>query len=254
MEQLKNKIQFFIIGLTVGLLVAGGFFIFKLDDYFKELRGYRNAIQEQEKEADQETNKDQSKLNKNFKYKTTKRSTEAQFKNSNTDSSSMETLNFTDKTGISPLKNDSLTAAKISDSLNKEQKEFEASVNRDDIVVKKDELTGVKYVDLLPLMNQGETFSSKDSVLQQLSGIKETKSAISYKVELWKSPINYKGYKMTKNKLLLYGVNSTDAIKLYKLDEVIYLKLPQATYKLEYTSDFKPFEKISDEFILAKLK
>ena len=38
----KEKIQFFVGGILVGLIIAGSFFIFKLDDYFEKLKLYQN--------------------------------------------------------------------------------------------------------------------------------------------------------------------------------------------------------------------
>ena len=43
MSSFKEKSQGFIIGIMVGLIVAGGFFILKLDDYFKELNFYKSV-------------------------------------------------------------------------------------------------------------------------------------------------------------------------------------------------------------------
>ena len=43
MSSFKEKSFGFIIGILVGLIVAGGFFIFKLDDYFKELNFYKSV-------------------------------------------------------------------------------------------------------------------------------------------------------------------------------------------------------------------
>jgi len=43
MSSFKEKSYGFIIGILVGLIVAGGFFIFKLDDYFKELSFYKSV-------------------------------------------------------------------------------------------------------------------------------------------------------------------------------------------------------------------
>jgi len=38
----KEKTQFFIWGMLTGLIIAGSFFIFKLDDYFEKLKLYKN--------------------------------------------------------------------------------------------------------------------------------------------------------------------------------------------------------------------
>ena len=37
MSKFRDKLQFFVFGLSVGLLVACLFFIFKLDDYFRKI-------------------------------------------------------------------------------------------------------------------------------------------------------------------------------------------------------------------------
>src|ERR1035437_1411750 len=42
MSSFKDKSQVFVIGLMAGLIVAGGFFILKLDNYFKELSFYKS--------------------------------------------------------------------------------------------------------------------------------------------------------------------------------------------------------------------
>jgi hypothetical protein len=44
MSSFKEKLQVFMLGLMAGLIIAGGFFILKLDDYFKELNFYKNVV------------------------------------------------------------------------------------------------------------------------------------------------------------------------------------------------------------------
>ena len=88
-----------------------------------------------------------------------------------------------------------------------------------------------------------------------ISGIKNTKkSSSTIRVEFWQSPINYKGYKMTKNKVVLFGINAGDVIKLFLLEDNIFIKHNQNYYKLYFTDDFKQFEKVTDLSIIAKLK
>ena len=88
-----------------------------------------------------------------------------------------------------------------------------------------------------------------------MTGIKEeNNSKQMFNIEFWTSPLNYKGYKMGKYKLVLYGINATDDIKIYRLDDVIYLKNSAMVYQLDYVSDFKYYERITDETILSKLK
>src|ERR1017187_5635341 len=48
MPQFKDKLQVFIMGLMLGLLIGGGFFILKLDNYFRELNFYKRISTKQE--------------------------------------------------------------------------------------------------------------------------------------------------------------------------------------------------------------
>jgi hypothetical protein len=73
-------------------------------------------------------------------------------------------------------------------------------------------------------------------------------------IEFWSSPLNYKGYKMSKYKLVLYGIASAEGLKLFKLDDDIYMKSASFVYHLDAFSDFKAYERITDESIIFKLK
>ena len=59
---------------------------------------------------------------------------------------------------------------------------------------------------------------------------------------------------MSKYKLVLYGLASAEGLKLFKLDDVIYLKSSSFIYRLDAVGDFKPYERITDESIINKLK
>ena len=231
MSSLREKSQVFIIGLLIGLLVAGGFFVFKLDDYFKELNFYKRFAEtfEEEKKAApvQDVSSDKIENSKKISSKKSK--------------SSINTV----KSDLA-VTNDSLAtidSAKIS----------EGSFS-DEIVVKKDEMATSKTMQVIQL-SPTATKNGKDSLLQKVTGIKEeNNSKQMFNIEFWTSPLNYKGYKMGKYKLVLYGINATDDIKIYRLDDVIYLKNSAMVYQLDYVSDFKYYERITDETILSKLK
>ena len=96
----------------------------------------------------------------------------------------------------------------------------------------------------------------KDSLLQKVSGVKDDKNVASqfFNIEYWQSPLNYKGYKMSKYKMVLYGIAASDGMKVYKLDDIIYLKNASMVYRLDNTGDFKPYERITDEVIINRLK
>ena len=102
-----------------------------------------------------------------------------------------------------------------------------ASVNSDDIIVRKDELLSTKTFEVINLNPSANRTNAKDSLLQKVSGIKDDKnnSQQFFNIELWQSPLNYKGYKMSKYKIILYGIESSDGLKIVKLDDIIPYKI-----------------------------
>jgi hypothetical protein len=238
MSSTREKVQIFTIGLTIGLLIAGAFFVLKLDDYFKELSLYKKVTQtfsSQPKPAEPEApepEKTGKKSNTKIKIK---------------EQEAIDSANITTTAEVTTAAPDTLKNK--SDSLN-------ALMTADnDIVVKKDEMLGTRTLEVFNLSPVAKN-NSKDSLLQKVSGIKDDKPGTKqmFNVELWSSPLNYKGYKLSKYKMVLYGIGSVDGIKLYRLDDAIYLKNAGIVYKLDYTADFKQYERITDEQIINKLK
>jgi hypothetical protein len=129
------------------------------------------------------------------------------------------------------------------------------NTNPDEIIVRKDEMMDAKTIDVT-LVGSADIKTAKDSLLEKESGIRdESKSPVTaYQVEFWQSPVNYKGYKMLKNKIVLFGVGLSDNLKLYKIEDALYLKQQQNVYRLAFTSDFHQFESVKDANVLAKIK
>jgi hypothetical protein len=92
-----------------------------------------------------------------------------------------------------------------------------------------------------------------DSTLASMSDINISKEPSEYRIEFWKSPLNFKGYKMSKGKIIIYGINPAPQVKLVEMENIYYLAVNPYTYRLEYTDDFKSFEKITDKGTLNKL-
>jgi hypothetical protein len=130
------------------------------------------------------------------------------------------------------------------------------SALEDNIVVRKDELLATKTIEVIAVGTVVNHANAKDSLLQKVSGIKDDKNTIKQmlNIELWQSPLNYKGYKMSKYKITLYGIASVETLKIYTLDDVIYLKNGLMFYKLENANEFKPYERFTDETVINKLK
>lgn len=244
MSSFKEKTQMFALGLLVGLVAAGSFFIFKLDEYFQKLK-HKNPIT-------------------TYYYYKDKKSSEGSVsdkdkKDSVTDVVKAEKGKKNNKTQtekkIQPIivSDDSLSLEESIDTTTVVDENVE---EQEEIVVEKEELLKTLKLFIVNLNTTPKADQIKDSLLQKVSGIKEDKNLAKKEivVELWKSPLHFKGYKMSKNKLVLYGLVSIDGIKAYKLDGKTYIKTASLVYEMEETYDYKPFKMISNAEITEKLK
>jgi hypothetical protein len=67
-------------------------------------------------------------------------------------------------------------------------------------------------------------------------------------IEFWESPLNFIGYKMGKNKIMLYGIKSFELASLAKFEGKTYLRYLNEYYPLELTSSFKPLIPVNESF------
>lgn len=222
----RDKLQVFFLGLLSGLVLGGGFFLLKLDEYVKQFgktfSGDKDSTVFSEPIAEEKPEKDKNK---------TKNRTDSPSKN---------------KTGDSLLTDNNPNDTLVYDSLGGPSADVEKS-GSDEIVIRKDELLGQRSAGVTDLSK-----SETDTTLQKLSGIREV-GVKALQVEFWRSPLNYRGYKMSKNKLVLFGSDPADELQLYKLEETIYMKNRAGVFRLDFTSDFRQPERISDASLLARL-
>jgi len=73
-------------------------------------------------------------------------------------------------------------------------------------------------------------------------------------VEFWRSPINYKGYRFSSKKLLLFGLPDNNVDAVIQLDGNWYLKDGSRYYKLERDDKFNSYIAVTDTNILNRLK
>ncbi|MBW6499366.1 MAG: hypothetical protein K0B09_13330 [Bacteroidales bacterium] len=59
-------------------------------------------------------------------------------------------------------------------------------------------------------------------------------------VEFWKSPLNYRGYKMSHNKLVVYGFDQMESFSLHSDGKNFFIKYFDNYYPVSLTMDFKP--------------
>jgi len=117
------------------------------------------------------------------------------------------------------------------------------------INIASDELLTVKNIKIIQI---GEFIPSRDSSDIQKTKLDDTNSDL-YFVEFWKTPLNSKGYRFTKNKIMLYGFDDFSNLTLYEIDHSFYIKSSDQVYKLLYSSEFKQLDRVLDSELLAKI-
>ncbi len=205
-----RKIPTFVFGLSIGLIVGVGFFVFKINDIFNNMKDAAKSqitvVEQPVKNADKESEE--------------KRKDKERFKIN---------LSKTAKVNYSEV-----------DSLIRESSEINIAT---------DELLSVKNVKIIRI---SPNVSSGDSIAAAVAGVKENSSDL-YFIEFWKTPLNSKGYRFSKNKILLYGFMDYNNVSLYELDNSYYIKSSDQVYKLFYGADFRSLERVVDTGLLAKI-
>jgi hypothetical protein len=205
----KRKIPTFIFGVSIGLIIGIGFFVFKITDIFNNLK---DAAKEQITVIQQPV--------KNVKEESDgKKKNKERFK-----------INLGNTTKVNYREVDSLI--KEDSRLN----------------VATDELLSVKNVKIIHIGDE----SAQDTTAAKNAGVDNTNSNL-YFVEFWRTPLNSKGYRFSKNKVMLYGFMDYTNVSLYQLDNEFYIKCTDQVYKLQYGTEFKQLERVVDTDLLAKI-
>jgi hypothetical protein len=109
----------------------------------------------------------------------------------------------------------------------------------DDIVIAKDELL---FTRMLKIEGMSAAGDKREAALDSILINDKTKKPASniIKVEFWRSPINYKGYKFNGNKLVLFGIYIYENASLEFRNGKLYLNYANIFYLIENTDDFEP--------------
>lgn len=99
--------------------------------------------------------------------------------------------------------------------------------------------------------------STKDSILDVIEERmsihpKETEQKIV--VEKWFSPVNFRGYKFNRKKLMLYGVDKNDEVSIYYYLGEYYLEFNNRMFYLDETTKNVGFGIVKDSLIVNYLR
>lgn len=119
------------------------------------------------------------------------------------------------------------------------------SVNKsDDLVIRRDEKINSRIIEIVFLDVEEE----KDTLIRELLGINETKIT-EMDVEFWESPIGFSGYKLSKSKLVMYGVSPQFECEILRKNETYYLTYQDLYFELKETQEFLPYKEIEKALI-----
>ncbi|HEV7232328.1 MAG TPA: hypothetical protein VGO45_13420 [Bacteroidia bacterium] len=245
MASFKDKLQVFFLGLLLGLLLGGGFFLFKLDQFVKELSIYKSFTRSNEQTVSRDDRKEDPQS-----IQGTAKSRPGNTFYSNPPLPRKDTAATKANLFRSQQAADS---TKVTDSLNTAQ----AGKAEEDIVLRKDQLLSTRNLEEINISPVAVNPSAaRDSLAAKMAGVRDEHAGAHQfeSVEFWSSPLNYRGYKMNRNKLVLYGFSEPELVRLFKLDDEIYLHTGSVVYRLDYTNDFRPYERVTSDVILSKLK
>ncbi len=126
-----------------------------------------------------------------------------------------------------------------------------ASDTDQELVIRKDQFLlsyNMKAMPLEPHAKEDRSIAlSTAEKLNPAAGLPdESASPDMYKVEFWISPVNYRGYKLNNDKLVLFGVEEPDAVRLFVVNKNLFMKYGKDFYKLHPTHDFISFTIVRD--------
>lgn len=250
-RNIKNKITFFTFGLLAGVTIGVVFGV-----AIKALFGHLNDIHigmvklgSKEEQISQRLDSIEGKMADN------KKKTIVVVAKNNTPAKTNNKL-FAENTNKT-AKDSARQLTDGQDSLSLVNNDNADEDSTQNVVVMTNQLVSIANVGVVNLdtvKNQKSRAAEQaDSAIVTLNGTAEIKPSASYRVEFWESPLNFRGYKMSLGKIIVYGISSHAALKMIKMDDAYYLVANRDAYRVEYTDDLKQFDKVTDKAILKKL-
>lgn len=243
MFEKRPKLSFFILGMFFGAL-CGGILVYYNSVITNENKISVNLIPQIVKQVIGVINNKSEKTTDSLMIKSeTKASDDTLATNiSQSESNIIENEAYSDQYAQEDSSStDSLNASGIDES----------------ITIKTEELLIARELPVFPLENIVSNKPNKsDSLLAIVSGTKDEskkKNQSKIMVELWKSPINYKGYQASKNKIIFYGFTEIEEMKLFSTKNNMLLKFKETVYYIDFSNDFNSYEKVTDVSILSQI-
>lgn len=114
----------------------------------------------------------------------------------------------------------------------------------DDLTIRREKV--IKKI-TLPVIYLSEP-EEKDTLIKEMLGIEE-KPVKSVVVEFWESPLNFSGYKLSRKKLVVYGLSPQHDYSFYRKENDYYLSDQKVYYQLKQTQDFLKYVEVSKDVV-----
>lgn len=118
----------------------------------------------------------------------------------------------------------------------------------EDLTIKREKLLATEKLPI-QYLNEDET-ETIDSLLAESLGVKKEKLKF-LTIEYWESPLNFEGYKLSKGKLVLYGISDQFDFELIKNGNFYFLSSDDIAYQFKETDKFEALKIVSNATVYA---
>ncbi len=113
-------------------------------------------------------------------------------------------------------------------------------VNQEEIIIAREVLLSAEMFEIINRDTTSAPMSLADSLLSDDLNLETESVQRQLTVEKWQSPLNYRGYKLNNNKLVLYGFDMEEVVEIEKIDNRIRMTTTNQMYQLDYTEELLP--------------
>ena len=261
MKKPKNRFAYMIVGIFIGVLIAFSIVWWQGNDMgewgiFKKVKSFFSNLVGKHNDSDvtviTENSTKQNTTNAKQKL------TDQKLKN---DSAFYDTtnINLYDPAALDEFLaqyNGHLPDSLVLDSIIKSQNNVDINFysTASDIKVKQDKLIYSKTFNVPGIeMFTADNPNMLDSLLTDNKTTVQDKNKNLLRVEFWKSPINYKGYKTGVNKVVLFGVDQYDMVSFKWVNKNLYMKYITDYYQIDKTVEFKSLAPINNAQLISQL-
>lgn len=259
MKKNRGRFSYLFVGVLIGLLIAWSFIWWQgsSDGSWNFLREAKHYISNLFSSKDKEdvTIITENDTKKNHTTADPLRTTELKNDSAYYDSTNFDFSNPDALDEFLAMYNGQLPDSLLFDSILKSQKNFNVNAYENssgDIHIKKDKLIYAKSFNVPGIIYYISDNTERLDSLLSANNSSDVNDEILH-VEFWKSPINYKGYKTGKNKLVLFGIDQYGMASFKMMNNTLYMKYLSEYYQIDRTLDFKSLIPISNSSLVSQL-